>query len=174
MNIPQEIAGILHSTASYIYPEKRNSDQIINNRTTIMRDVMLFFHFIGLAMGIGTGFAHAFLGAASAKMPAAEATKFRLSSLVLSNMGNTGIVLLLISGFYLITPYWKVLGDMPLLIVKLSLVLILTIIIIAINMLGQKAKKGDPEVQFKKMAILGKMTLIISLAIVLTAVKVFH
>jgi hypothetical protein len=27
-----------------------------------MREVMLTFHFIGLAMGLGTGFAHAFLG----------------------------------------------------------------------------------------------------------------
>lgn len=138
-----------------------------------MREAMLILHFIGLTMGLGTGFAHAFLGSVTASMSAAEATKFRLHSLVLSKMGNTGIVLLLISGFYLITPYWKVLTDMPWLMVKLGLVLSLVVLIICINVLGGKAKTGDPEPQFKKMATLGKFTLILGLAIVIVAVKVF-
>ena len=41
-----------------------------------MREVMLILHFIGLTMGLGTGFAHAFLGTIAAKMPAEEATRF--------------------------------------------------------------------------------------------------
>lgn len=139
-----------------------------------MREAMLIFHFIGLAMGLGTGFGHAFLGAASAKLSPGEATRFRLHSLVLSSMGNIGMVLLLISGFYLITPYWKFLADMPLLIVKLSLVFLLICIIFLINIYGSKAKKGNAEFYFKKMEILGKMTLTLALAIVVLAVCVFH
>ena len=42
-----------------------------------MREVMLIFHFIGLAMGMGTGFAHAFLGKASAKMPPDAERQFK-------------------------------------------------------------------------------------------------
>ena len=67
---------------------------------------MLILHFIGLAMGLGTTFAHAFLGMAVSKMTSEEAIKFRLHSLVLSKMGNIGIVLLIFSGLYLITPFW--------------------------------------------------------------------
>lgn len=139
-----------------------------------MRETMLIFHFIGLAMGLGTGFGHAFLGAAAAKMQPEEATKFRLQTLVLSTMGNIGIVLLLISGFYLITPYWKFLADMPLLIAKLSLVFLLICIIFLINIYGSKAKKGNAEFYFKKMEVLGKMTLLLALAIVVLGVSVFH
>jgi hypothetical protein len=139
-----------------------------------MRDIMLIIHFIGLTMGLGTGFAHAFLGAASAKMSGEEATKFRLHTLSLSMMGHVGIGLLLISGFYMITPYWKVLSGMPLLIAKLSLVFILIILISMINVAGRKAKQGDAEVQFNKMKQLGKATLLVGLAIVVLAVKVFH
>jgi uncharacterized membrane protein len=139
-----------------------------------MREAMLIFHFVGLAMGLGTGFAHAFLGAASAKMQPDEATKFRLHSLVISTMGNIGIVLLLISGFYLITPYWKVLDTMPWLIAKLILVAILVVLIALINIAGKKAKNGDAERQFKKMKTMGKMTLILALAIVVAAVMVFR
>ncbi len=139
-----------------------------------MREVMLILHFIGLTMGLGTSFAHAFLGIITSKMPADEATKFRLHSLVLSKMGHIGIALLIFSGLYLITPYWKILPSSPLLILKLVLVSILVLLIILINLLSGKAKKGNAEVQLKKMEQLGKMTLIIGLVIVILAVYIFH
>ena len=135
---------------------------------------MLILHFIGLAMGLGTGFGHAFLSAAAAKMSKDDATKFKLNTLVLSYMGHIGIALLLISGFYMITPYWKSLTSMPLLMVKLGLVLVLIILISLISVAGKKAKNGDAENQFKKLEILGKLTLIVALAIVVVAVNVFH
>ena len=139
-----------------------------------MRELMLILHFVGLTMGLGTSFAHAFLGIATSKMTASEVTKFRLHSLVLSRMGNIGIVLLIVSGLYLITPYWKILPSMPLLILKLALVVILVALLTMINLLTKKAEKGDPEVQLKKMEQLGKMTLIIGSTIVVLAVYIFH
>ena len=135
---------------------------------------MLIVHFLGLTMGLGTGFAHAFLGAAAAKLQGQEATNFRLRTLVISYMGHTGIAFLLVSGFYLITPYWKVLSSMPLLIAKLSLVFILIILVSLLGVASSKAKKGDAERQFKKMETLGKLTLLVGIAIVVLAVKVFH
>ncbi len=139
-----------------------------------MREFMLILHFIGLTMGLGTGFAHAFLGSVAAKMSNEEATKFRMHALVLSTMGHIGIGLLLISGFYLITPYWKILSDMPLLMIKLALVLVLIVLIALINIAAKKAKQGDAENQFKKLQVLGKLTLITGLAILIVAVNVFH
>ena len=90
-----------------------------------MREAMLILHFIGLTMGLGTSFAHAFLGIAVSKMTPGEAIKFRLYSLVLSKMGNIGMGLLIFSGLYLITPYWNILQTLHLLIIKLALVIIL-------------------------------------------------
>jgi len=139
-----------------------------------MRETMLILHFIGLSMGLGTSFAHAFLGMATSKMSPDEVVKFRVHSLVLSNMGKLGIVLLVVSGLYLITPLWSVLPSMPLLMAKLALVAILIALISMINMLVKKARNGDAAVELKKMEKLGKMTLIISLAIVILAVSVFH
>lgn len=139
-----------------------------------MRETMLILHFIGLSMGLGTGFAHAFLGSITSKMTAEEATKLRLQSLVLSKMGNIGIILLLISGLYLATPYWTTLTSLPLLMTKFALVVILIILIFLINLAGKKAINGDAEAQFKKMEVLGKMTLVVALAIVIVAVNVFH
>lgn len=139
-----------------------------------MREVMLIIHFIGLTMGLGTSFAHAFLGIATSRMTTDEATRFRLHSLALSRMGHIGIALLIISGVYLLTPYWVILPSSPLLILKLILVLILVVLIILINLLTKKARKSDPETQLKKMEQLGKMTLMIGLTIVILAVYIFH
>ena len=139
-----------------------------------MREVMLILHFIGLTMGLGTSFAHAFLGIATSKMNTNEATKFRLHSLVLSRMGHIGIVLLIVSGFYLIIPYFAILPTSPLLMLKLVLVLVLVILIVLINLSSRKAKKGDAERQLKKMAKLGKMTLVLGVGIVILSIYIFH
>lgn len=139
-----------------------------------MRDIMLIVHFLGLVMGLGTSFAHAFLGAATAKMNEEEATKFRLNAMVLSKMGHIGIFLLLVSGIYLILPYWPSIGENPLLIVKLVLVAFLIVLITLISRGTQKAYQRNAEQQLKKIEPLGKLTLLVGLAILIVAVNVFH
>ena len=139
-----------------------------------MKDVMLVVHFLGLAMGIGTSFAFMFLGMASSKMEAKEAQKFSLDTFALSKMGHIGLTLLILSGGYLMTPYWKSLSASPLLAAKLVLVLALGALIGIISSTARKAKKGDAAVHLKKIATLGKMALLTGLAIVVLAVYNFH
>jgi uncharacterized membrane protein len=139
-----------------------------------MRDIMLIVHFLGLVMGLGTSFAHAFLGAATAKMNEEDATKFRLNAMGLSKMGHIGIFLLLVSGIYLIIPYWPSIGENPLLIIKLVLVAFLIVLITLISRGTQKAYQRNAEQQLKKIEPLGKLTLLVGLAILIVAVNVFH
>lgn len=56
-----------------------------------MRETMLILHFLGLTMGLGTSFAHAFLSIATSKMQEEEARRFQLHALVLSKMGHVGL-----------------------------------------------------------------------------------
>src|SRR5690349_15646149 len=100
-----------------------------------MRETMLILHFIGLAMGLGVSFSHAFLGKATTTMSPDEAIKFRLQTLVIGRMGHIGLALLIVSGLYLITPYWRTLPTSPLLIAKLVLVVVLTILISVITVM---------------------------------------
>lgn len=101
---------------------------------------MLIIHFIGLAMGIGTSFAFMFLGITSSKIENKERIKFSLNTFALSKMGHIGLTLLIISGVYLIIPYWGNLTENPLLILKLILVLILDALIGIIPSTAKKAK----------------------------------
>ena len=134
---------------------------------------MLIFHFIGLAMGLGTSFGFMFLGIAASKMEIEKARSFTINTLALSKMGYIGITLLIITGFYLITPYWSILADFPFLIVKLGLVLVLVVLIILLGAAAKKAKQGDFERQIKKIQMLGRFSLLTAVTIVVMAVLTF-
>jgi uncharacterized membrane protein len=133
---------------------------------------MIIFHFIGLAMGLGTSFGFMFLGITSSKMEKEDRIKFKLKSMGLSSMGHIGIALLIISGVALMTPYWSILPSSPVLIAKL--VLVLTALIGIITSIGKKAWQGDTEAQFRKIESLGKIALLTGVTIVTLAVYFFH
>ncbi len=138
-----------------------------------MKDAMLITHFIGLAMGLGTSIAFMILGMASSKMEEDEGKKFMVKALALSKMGNIGITLLVISGLYLITNYWKVLGDYPLLITKLALVLVLGALLGMISAKARRAKAGNLD-ELDKIRPFGMLALLTALSIVVIAVLQFH
>lgn len=139
-----------------------------------MREIFLVIHFLGLAMGLGTSFGFMFLGIAGSKMETAERLKFQLNAMALSRMGIIGLILLIISGGALMTPYWSTLSSFPLLIIKLVLVIVLTILIAIISSIGKKAQKGDTEKMLKKMEPFGKISMLTGLIIVILAVYIFH
>jgi len=137
-----------------------------------MREIMLILHFIGLAMGLGTSFAFFFLGRASAKMEPEAGKNFIMNAFSISTMGHIGLGLLFISGGYLMTPYWSILGSSPILIIKLILFLVLGALIGIISSKAKKARKGDAS-QMKAIPVLGPIALLTGIAIVVCAVIFF-
>jgi uncharacterized membrane protein SirB2 len=135
---------------------------------------MLMIHFLGLVMGLGTSFALLFLGRAGSKMEKEEGRKFMRNVGVLSRMGHIGLTMLILSGLYLITPYWKTLNARPFLIAKLILVLLLTGSVAMIGIYSNRAKRGDAASNQKKIAFLGKMALFLGIGIVVLAVLNFR
>ena len=135
---------------------------------------MLIVHLLGLAMGIGTSFALFFLGLSASKLGKGERQNFALHSFRLSSMGHIGLTMLIFSGFYLMTPYWKSLAARPLLIAKLCMVLLLTVSIIVISIYQNRARKGETEANLKKISVLGKVSLVCGIIIVSLAVLIFR
>lgn len=136
---------------------------------------MLIIHFIGLAMGVGTGIGFIFLGRATAKMEKSEAVKFTLNALALSKMGTIGLTLLVISGLYMITPYWSHLMEFPYLVTKLCLVLVLIILLLIIGNLSKQARKSTmPETYLNKIKKVSPFSLLTAIVIIIMAVLTFH
>lgn len=139
-----------------------------------MRELMLILHFIGLAMGLGTSMAFMFLGMASSKMEKAEAMKFMKDTSILSRMGHIGLALLILSGLYLITPHWESLTQMPLLMIKLVLVIVLGAMIGIVTSVSKKITPETADAQMKKLKALGPLTLLTTLTIIVLAVLHFQ
>jgi len=139
-----------------------------------MRVAMLIVHFLGLVMGLGSSFAFMFLGIAGSKMEQEEGKKFALNTFAMSSMGHIGLTMLIISGLYLMTPFWGVLPAQPMLIAKLILVLVLTITVVLLSIYSKRAKRGETESNLKKIASLGKVSLLSGLAIVVLAILIFR
>lgn len=139
-----------------------------------MREAMLILHFLGVALLLGTGFAYAILEFSNSNLEPDERTSFTLKIKPLSRLGHIGITFLLISGGYLMTPYWQALGSMPLLITKLALVALMIFAVIVIALYSKKAKKSQPEYYFKKIIPYSQITFYTGIAIVILAVLVFH
>jgi hypothetical protein len=139
-----------------------------------MHDLILIIHFIGLAMALGTGFANLFLATVAAKLEPTERGSFMSKTMVLVRMGQIGLGLLLLSGFYLITPYWSVLSEMPILISKLILVGLLVIMVTLVSLMARKAKKENNPAMLAKLKPYGMMNFFLGITIVVLAVLSFH
>ena len=139
-----------------------------------MREIALIIHFIGLAMGLGTGFSHLFLGLSIENMSKEEGLDFSIKIQAVNKMGRIGTLLLLLSGFYLIIPYHQSILTMPLLMAKLGCVLLLVVLLEILKGYCKKALAGEAEVYLGKMKKIGKITIPLSVLIVVLAVLVFH
>ena len=139
-----------------------------------MKDAMLIIHMLGLVMGLGTGFAHMFLGMATKKLPEDEQDSFQLKTIAIGMMGRIGLVMLIISGGYLMTPYWATLTQTPILMAKMGLVLTLIVLIGIMDVHGKKAKAENGGPHLAKLEVLGKIALPVGIGIVICAVLAFH
>lgn len=134
---------------------------------------MLIVHFIGVAMTAGTAFAHLFLGRIGKNIGGEQGGHFALHAFSLNRMGNIGLILLFLSGGYLMTPYWKTLGETPLLMVKLLLFLVIGALFGIMSAKAKKAKSGDTS-QLGSLNTLSIITFITGILTILMAVLVFH
>lgn len=138
-----------------------------------MRELFLIIHFIGLAMGLGTSIGFIFLGKAAESLPETERGKFMMNVFGLRRMGQIGLFFLIISGLYLMTPYWNTLLANHALLTKLTLVLFLTGLLVYSESLVSKAKAGNPSVYLGKIRKLSPFILLVVLGIIIMAVLTF-
>ena len=138
-----------------------------------MRDVMLITHFLGLALTTGYSLSLFFLYLKSSKL-SNDPNKFKLDVLGMNIMGHIGIGLMILSGGYLMTPYWKILHTIPFLLTKLSLVVVLAALIGIISAKTKKARNGDLALHIGKIDFLSKLMLAINIIIIILGVLVFH
>ena len=137
---------------------------------------LLFLHFIGLALGVGTSFAMLRLGAAAQELPAEERGKFMLRAGVLSKNGSAGLGLLILTGlgmFILRGPSAVMAWGGGWFHLKLTLVVILIGFFGYMQVVMKKVRLAGGGPLMAKLPKLGAVMLVLSVAIVLSAVAAF-
>ncbi len=135
-----------------------------------MADLMVFIHFVALAMGGAASIGLLVVGLTNAKVPPEHRPSVGRVALTLRTVGKTGMALLLLTGIIMATA-GGVWGDAsPLFWVKLVAVAALIVGIVMGIKAGDQAMKGDPEAAKRAMMIakinLGLLAVILACAVV--------
>ncbi len=131
---------------------------------------MLIMHFTGLALTLGMSFSLLFLKSTRMLSSDHESRAFAMRLFALHKMSHIGLTLLVLSGGYLMTPYWARLSTMPLMMTKLALVVLLIIWLTMLSISARKARKTPSVGNLSRVNLSGWLMLLTTLAIVVLAV----
>lgn len=141
-----------------------------------MLDLFLIMHFIGLALGVGTGFATMTLGIATKDLPPAERGAFMKRASALGVNGSIGLLLLIVSGVGLLATRgvdvvmaWG--GGM--FHAKLTLVVLLIGMFGYMQVLLRKFKGGDTSVA-PRLQLASRIMLLLGVSTIVFAVLAFQ
>jgi hypothetical protein len=136
-------------------------------------NVLLMIHFLGLAMGLSTGFANMVMAGLIAKAAPAEKPVLGRFPPAMSRIGVVGLTLLWISGISIVMTRYGTFSILPRpFIVKLASVVLLTLAVIYINILMPRAQRGDAAAM-ARIQTLGKLTGPLALIAIIFAVITF-
>ncbi|MSO49220.1 MAG: hypothetical protein EXQ49_04860 [Acidobacteria bacterium] len=142
-----------------------------------MLDLLLILHFIGLALGVGTGFAMLTLGLATADMPPADRGAFMRRASVLTRNGAIGLALLILSGvgLVLVRGVAEVMAwGGPMFHVKLTLVAIMIGVFGYLQVLLRQSRSADGAAAAARIPIVSRVMLVLGVSVVVFAVLAFH
>jgi len=135
-----------------------------------------FFHFIGLALGVGTSFAMLTLGASARDLAPEERSKFMMRASALRKNGSYGLALLILTGlamFILRGPREMLAFGGGALHLKLTLVVILCGFFGYVQVITKKIREAGGGPLMAKLPKLSMIMLLLSVAIVAAAVAAF-
>lgn len=142
-----------------------------------MYAVLLFLHFIGLALGVGTGFAMLVLGLATRDLGPADRTTFMLRAGAVGKNGGIGLGLLIATGLGMMAlrgfPETLAWGGGAF-HAKLGLVVVFSGLYGYLQSLMARARRDGGGPAFAKIPGISRILLLMSLAIVACAVLAFH
>lgn len=137
---------------------------------------ILFLHFLGLALGVGTSFAMLTLGAAARDLAPEERTKFMLRVGALRKNGSYGLALLILTGlamFIMRGPAAVFAWGGGAFHLKLTLVVILCGFFGYMQSLTKKIREAGGGPLMAKLPKISLIMLVLSVAIVASAVAAF-
>ena len=142
-----------------------------------MLDFLLILHFIGLALGVGTGFAMLTLGLSTADMAPADRGAFMRRASVITRNGAIGLTLLILSGVGLVMArgvQMVMAWGGPMFHVKLTLVAIMIGVFGYLQVLLRQSRSADGAAAAARIPLVSRVMLVLGVSVVIFAVLAFH
>lgn len=134
---------------------------------------LVIVHFVGLAMGLGSGFAQMVMAGLMAKASPQDKAVLARFPPAMGKIGVIGLALLWITGLSIIKTRYGTFSILPqTFIYKLTAVVLLTLAVGAIQVLQRRAQKGDMAAM-ARMQMLGRLTGPLALIAIIFAVITF-
>jgi uncharacterized membrane protein len=134
---------------------------------------LLVVHFLGLALGLSTGFANMVMAGLIAKAAPPEKAVLGRFPPAMARVGAVGLVLLWASGIAIVQTRFGTFAMLPKpFMVKLTAVVLLTIIVGIIHVLMPRAQRGDAAAT-ARIRLLGMMTGPLAIIAIIYAVITF-
>jgi hypothetical protein len=137
---------------------------------------LLFLHFLGLALGVGTSFAMLRLGAASRDLSQEERVKFMLRASEVGKNGGAGLGLLILSGLGMM--FTRGVGEVmawggPAFHAKLTLIVVFIGLFGYMQVVQKKVRVAGGGPLLARLPKLGAALLVLGLLIMVSAVIAF-
>jgi hypothetical protein len=140
---------------------------------TVFNEIVLFLHFIGLALGLSVSFSNIAMSGIMAKAAPAERPVLARFPPVMARVGRAGLALLWATGLTMAYTRWNGIGSMPWQFhVKLALVIVLTVLVFYIHRQELLVQKGDAAAM-GRLQTAAKGAMVSALLVVLFAVLAF-
>lgn len=134
---------------------------------------LLVVHFLGMALGLSTGFANMVMAGLIAKAPPSEKSVLARFPPAMSRVGAIGLVMLWASGIAIVLTRYGGFAVLPRpFLVKLAAVVLLTLVVIYIHVLQRRVTQGDASA-VTRIQTLGKISGPLALVAVIFAVITF-
>ena len=139
----------------------------------MLDSTLMVLHFLGLAMGLSTGFSNMVMAGLIAKAAPDEKAVLGRFAPAMSRVGAIGLALLWGSGIAIVLTRYGSFAILPRpFIVKLSAVVLLTIMVVFIHVLMPRAQRGDAAAM-ARIQLLGRLTGPLALIAIIFAVITF-
>ena len=139
----------------------------------MLDNTLLIVHFLGLAMGLSTGFANMVMAGLVAKAAPNEKAILARFPPAMSRVGVIGLALLWASGIALVQTRYGTMAELPgTFHAKLTAVVLLTIAVAYIHVLMPRAQQGDAAAM-KRIQMIGRLTAPLAILAVIFAVLTF-
>ena len=134
---------------------------------------LMVLHFLGLALGLSSGFGNMVMAGLIDKAAPNEKAILGRFPPAMGRVGSIGLALLWISGLSIVYTRFGTFSILPrTFIIKLSAVVLLTIIVIYINVLQPRALRGDAAAM-ARIQLLGRITGPLAIIAIIFAVITF-